>query len=72
MNRTQHRVLALLLALAGTSMVVGDLLLFPGSRPDWYQVGLGLLFLSLMSVNHHLCQQVLALRSDSASTSERD
>ncbi len=54
------RTLTLALLLAGASMIVGDLLCTPRSWSGWYQLGIGLLFWSLMSVNHHLGQMTLA------------
>ncbi|WP_243792902.1 hypothetical protein [Saccharopolyspora gloriosae] len=53
--RTRPRTSALLLLLAGTGVIVGDLFVQHG-RPDWYVVGLGALFLGLMSASDQLSQ----------------
>lgn len=55
MKKTQLGMGTLVLMLAGTSMIIGDLLI-QRDRPDWYEVGLGLLFLAMLSVNHQLGQ----------------
>ncbi|GAA4863818.1 hypothetical protein [Saccharopolyspora cebuensis] len=58
MQSTGHRVLTVVLVLAGLSMVVGDLVLTPSGGASWNELGLGLLFLGLMSVSAELNQRV--------------
>lgn len=63
-NRMPGQALTLALLLAGASLIVGDLLCTPRSWSGWYQLGIGLLLWSLMSVNHRLDQTTLATSRD--------
>lgn len=63
-KRMPGQALTLALLLAGASLIVGDLLCTPRSWSGWYQLGIGLLFWSLMSVNHRLDRMTLATQRD--------
>lgn len=63
-----HRVVALFLMLAGVSVLLGDQLIDPVGGADSYGLGVGLLLLGLMSVNHQLSRRVADLRRRGAST----
>ncbi|MBA8825487.1 hypothetical protein FHX42_002838 [Saccharopolyspora lacisalsi] len=56
MKATQLPLPTLLLVLAGASVIVGDLVT-PHGRSPWLEIGLGVLFLGLMSVNYELSQR---------------
>lgn len=71
MQSTGHRVLTVVLVLAGLSMVVGDLVLTPSSGASWNELGLGLLFLGLMSVSAELNQRVDVLSAPTVPAQRR-
>lgn len=62
-----HRVVALFLMLAGVSVLLGDQLIDPVGGANSYGLGVGLLLLGLMAVNHQLSRRASELRRRGAS-----
>ncbi|MFC7345006.1 hypothetical protein [Saccharopolyspora griseoalba] len=56
-------VLAILVAIG---VILGDLVLAPAGGPPWYQLGLGLLAVGLVSLHHRLDRRLRDLREQAS------
>lgn len=57
MTTIHHRLVAPVLALAGSGAILGDLLCTPHDRSVWDELGLGLLTMALVSMNYQLSRR---------------